>query len=72
MQIYIYIYIYIYICMEILKHQVFYFCKQDMIFVFLRDLVICKLNKRLYFSKRDFLLLWKENDPFNNKKAPRV
>jgi hypothetical protein len=58
--------------MDIIKHQVFYFCKQDMIFVFLRDLVVCKLNKRLYFLKRDFLLLWKENDPCNKKKAPRV
>ena len=40
--------------MEILKHQVFYFCKQDMIFVFLRNLVVCKLNKDCIFQREIF------------------
>ena len=50
--------IYIFFCMEILKHQVFYFCKQDMIFAFMRDLVVCKLNKDCIFQREIFVVVF--------------
>jgi hypothetical protein len=46
--------------MEILKHQVFYFFKQDMIFVFLRDLVVCKLIKIVFFKERFYVVIFVE------------